>query len=181
LKIGNYKTPGISTGLSLDDAFDVKSVGSVKVLISGSFYKIDLTPYLFSLSEMSERSDNDIINIIDRIPAITVTIIRSESEMQRVLAKIKLEFEVWINKEQNKIRNAQYDSKASDKRIFGSFISTPELKVDYESRKNYIDNMEIDLNELTSIRWTLKARLESLRSLLTHRREVKGTRLDSGY
>lgn len=180
LKLGNpnaYDRHSNAANITIDAVFESLQVGSINLRLLGKDYKISIAELLYKTKNLSERDDNEIINIIDRIPAHLTTLLEAEMNYKILKKKFKIDFDKWMAEEKTRYRNSQMDHKSADTKILSSLLADSTFAEQYQGKLNLMDNLDGDIEKLSGNRDILKIRLESLRSVLSQRREVKSRSL----
>ena len=142
--------------------------------INSKNFGVNLTElFELSLNDEGDYSEIDLEKQIEKGYSPLISFKVSQAQINRKIKLLKEEFNKWISIETiYKYRNS--DSKISDARLLKLIMSDEKINGIYFSKKQEIIDWEYRLECIDAVIETLSKRIESFRSILKGRKELKG-------
>jgi len=170
--LGNVEEEIIQTDLS--SLFSNVNVAKLLILIAGKKYVVDLENLLQFSKEVSDISDKQLDNTLEKITAWLYTLISANISVKKIKKKEVREVENWKAKKINEVRSIVAERNPNDTRLFREVLLNIHYKEQYDVFITEIDNLDEMIEKMDKLYEILKIRNENLRTIIRNRREIKG-------
>jgi hypothetical protein len=157
-----------------DSLFSNVNIVKLLILIAGKKYVVNLENLLRFSKEVSNVSDVELDNTLEKITAWLYTLISANISVKKIKKKHIREVESWKAKKINEVRSLVVERNPNDTRIFREVLLNADYKTQYESYITEIDDLEEMTEKMDKLYEILKIRNENLRTIIRNRRELKG-------
>lgn len=178
LRIGNISNDNLEEekpiSVVLDKVLGLQKNNILTFMLEGKLYSTNITD-LFSLSLDDQGQYSEIemeYNIQNAYPAL-ISFKVSRAQMNRNLKNVKEDFKRWLS-QQHIEKLKKLPERTSDSKVLNYILGDNQLGPVYLSKKQQIHDLEYRIEIIDSVIDTLSKRVESLRSLLKNREQVKG-------
>lgn len=170
--LGEIQEEVVSTDLS--SLFSNINIVKLLILIAGKKYVVNLENLLRFSKEVSNVSDNELDNTLEKITSWLYTLISANISVKRIKKRQVRDIENWKSQRISEARSIVAERNPNDTRLFREVLLNIDHKKQYEFYVNQIDELDEMIDKMDKLYEILKIRNENLRTIIRNRRELKG-------